>query len=415
MYDFLRKVPLFAELPEDDLRTLSETVAEVRISEGEELFAEGDPGDRAYVIQEGQIEILKQSSGRDVLLVVRETGEVIGEMALLEEAPRMATARARSDSTLCTIDKEHFDSLLRTSVSAAYAMFGTLLERTRGTQAMLRQSEKMAQLGTLTAGVAHELNNPAAAVKRGADQLLSAMAGHSEAQSQLSEKGLSDVQREALAELAAQAREQAVRPSQLDALDRADLEDDLEAWLEERNVDESWETASSLVNMGYDLDGMARLADGFESDQLPAIVGWLNSTYGVHNLLAEIGQGAGRISDIVKALKSYSYLDQAPVQLVDVHEGLDNTLLIMRSKLSDGVTVTREYATGLPEIQAYGSELNQVWTNIIDNAADALNGQGRITLRTRQEGPRVVVEIEDDGPGIPEEVQSRVFESFFTP
>ena len=272
----------------------------------------------------------------------------------------------------------------------------------------------MAQLGTLTAGVAHELNNPAAAVKRGADQLLSAMAGHSEAQSQLSEKGLSDVQREALAELAAQAREQAVRPSRLDALDRADLEDDLEAWLEERNVDDAWETASSLVNMGYDLDGMARLADGFDSDQLPAIVGWLNSTYAVHNLLSEIGQGAGRISDIVKALKSYSYLDQAPVQLVDVHEGLDNTLLIMRSKLSDGVTVTREYAAGLPEIQAYGSELNQVWTNIIDNAADALDGHGRITLRTRQEGPRVVVEIEDDGPGIPEEVQSRVFESFFT-
>jgi signal transduction histidine kinase len=145
---------------------------------------------------------------------------------------------------------------------------------------------------------------------------------------------------------------------------------------------------------------------------------WLNATFTVHNVLAEIGQGASRISEIVKALKSYSYLDQAPVQAVDINEGLDDTLLILRHKLKTGIDVRREYATDLPKLQAYGSELNQVWTNIIDNAADAVanasDGTGTITIRTRQEGAWVVVEIEDNGSGIPPGVQSRLFDPFFT-
>ena len=179
-------------------------------------------------------------------------------------------------------------------------------------------------------------------------------------------------------------------------------------------MDNDWELAPTLVNMGYKTDGLAELADGFEANQLPAVIGWLNATYSVNNLLAEIGQSAGRISDIVKALKSYSYLDQAPVQSVDVHEGLDNTLLILRNKLNTGLSMVRDYGSDLPHIQAYASDSNQVWTDIIDNAADALGESGQITIRTRQEGTRLVVEIEDDGPGIPDEIQSRVFESFFT-
>ena len=413
-YDFLKKVPLFQDLPEADLQKLSEGVESVSLAKGKELFPEGSPGDRAYVIQQGEIEILKEASGREVLLAVRESGEVIGEMALLEEAPRNATARARSDSVLCAIEKEQLDRLLQTSPSAAYSMFGKLLERTRGTEAMLRQSEKMAQLGTLTAGVAHELNNPAAAVKRGADQLLSAFTEYGDTQAQLERLGLTEPQQEGLARLSARARGQAARPAELDALARSDLEYELENWLEDRDVDNAWELAPTLVNMGYKTDGLAELAEGFEGDQLSAVIGWLNATYSVNNLLAEIGQGAGRISDIVKALKSYSYLDQAPVQSVDVHEGLDNTLLMLRSKLNTGLSVVREYGADLPNIQAYASELNQVWTNIIDNAADVLGESGQITIRTRQEGTRLVVEIEDDGPGIPEEIQSRVFESFFT-
>ena len=414
MFDFLRKIPLFADLPDEDLKHLCRLVEEVRISAGEELFAEGSPGDRAYVIRSGELEILKRSGGREVLLAVRKGGEVIGEMALQEESPRTATVRARTDGVLLAIDKEQLDRLLSNSVSAARAMFYTSLRRLRETEAMLRQSEKMAQLGTLTAGVAHELNNSAAAVKRGADQLLDAVSEYLKAQSQLGVCAFSGTQQNTLKDLTRHAKDQAGRPPELDTLARSDREHDLEDWLEERGVTDGWELTPALVDLDYDTEKLAGLAERFAAENLPAVISWLNATYTVHILLTEIGQGAGRISEIVKALKSYSYLDQAPVQTIDVHEGLDNTLMILRNKLRNGISVRREYAPDLPKIQAYGSELNQVWTNFIDNAADALEEQGQITIRTRPEREGVMVEIEDNGPGIPPEVQPRIFDSFFT-
>ena len=414
MYEFLKKAPLFADLPDADLEHLCQEAREVRLSVGEELFAEGSPGDRAYVIEEGQLEVVKVSSGREVLLNVLKPGEVVGEMALLEDKPRMASVRARTAGVLLAIDKEELDHLLNTSLSAARAMFYTILARLRTTESVLRQSEKMAQLGTLTAGVAHELNNPAAAVKRGADQLQAAMTQLGEAQAQLGRLVLTETQEKELRSVTQRAEEKAARPPELDALARSDREEELETWLEERDVADAWELAPGLVNLGYDTAGLEALAEDFAPDQLPGVISWLNATYTAHTLLAEIGQGAGRISEIVKALKSYSYLDQAPVQAVDVHEGLDNTLLILRNKLRSGISVRREYAPDLPKIQAYGSELNQVWTNIIDNAADALGEQGAITIRTRLDSQWVVVKIGDDGPGMPPEVQSRIFDPFFT-
>ena len=168
------------------------------------------------------------------------------------------------------------------------------------------------------------------------------------------------------------------------------------------------------MNLNYDVDKLANLVEHFSADELPIVISWMNATCVVYDLLREIGEGAGRISAIVKALKEYAYLDQAPVQTVDLHEGLNNTLLILRHKLKQGITVRREYAPDLPQFQAYGTELNQVWTNIIDNAADALDGHGEITIRTRQEGEWVVVEIEDNGPGIPQDIVDRIFDPFFT-
>jgi len=287
-------------------------------------------------------------------------------------------------------------------------------EALRDSETMLRQSEKMAVLGTLTAGVAHELNNPAAAVKSAAGQLEAAIAQFGQTQSRLSGLALAATQQEALQRLIHQAREHATSPLELNALARSDRERELETWLEERGMADAWKLAPTLVNLNYDIAGLTTLADEFAPDQLPAVIGGLVATYVVHSVLTEIGQSAGRIAEIVKALKSYSYLDKAPVQAVDVHEGLDNTLLVLAHKLKSGIGVRKEYAPHLPKIQANGSELNQVWTNIIDNAADALEGQGEITIRTRQDGQQVVIEIEDDGPGIPAEVQSRIFEPFFT-
>jgi signal transduction histidine kinase len=296
-------------------------------------------------------------------------------------------------------------------------MFYTVLKRWRNTEAQLRQSEKMAQLGTLTAGVAHELNNPAAAVKRGAEQLQTAMTQLEETLVQINNLDLNEAQRETWVRLTQRAQEQAAHPPVMDALARSDREYELETRLEDRGMEDCWALAPTLVDMNLEDQEFDLLVDEFETTQLATIIRWLSATYTVYNLFAELRQGAERISGIVKALKTYSYLDQAPVQAVDVNKGLDDTLLILNHKLKGNINVQRNYAD-LPEVFGYGSELNQVWTNIIDNAADAViensNGGGLIALRTRQDGDWVIVEIEDNGPGIPADIQERVFEPFFT-
>jgi len=411
--EFLRKIPLFADLPEPDLLRLCTMVQEVRVPAGELLFAEGSEGTRAFIIQQGELEILKTSGGREVLIAVRKPGEVIGEISLLQASPRTASVRARSEAVLLSLEKEQLDELLRTSASALQAMFHTVLSRWRGMEAMLRQSEKMAQLGTLTAGVAHELNNPASAVQRASGQLEPALQGFQRACLALSRLELDAVQSQALEAATQRALALSARPPVLEALARSDREGELEAWLEQHGVADPWEQAPLLVNLDYDATQLDALARSFPTAQLPVILTSLTATYAVHNLLAEIGTGVGRISQIVKALKTYSYLDQAPVQAVDVREGLEDTLLILRSNL-EGISVRREYAPDLPRIQGYGSELNQVWTNLIDNAADAVDGKGEIVLRTRREGDFVIVDVQDNGPGIPAEIKDRIFDPFFT-
>jgi signal transduction histidine kinase len=279
---------------------------------------------------------------------------------------------------------------------------------------MLRQSEKLATLGKLSAGMAHELNNPAAAAQRGADQLRDAISQLREVQFELGALRLSQSQLDTLATLNQRTEGRARQPADLDPLARSDREYEMEVWLGKQGVEDAWELAPMLVDMGYDPVALVELGESFAAEQFPKVVASLSNLYATHNLLEEIGQGAGRIAEIVKALKSYTYLDQAPMQSVDVHEGLNDTLVMLRNKLKTGVVVRREYAPDLPRIQAYGSELNQVWTNIIDNAVNAMEGQGELVLRTYQEDPWVVVEIQDTGPGIPEDVLPAIFDPFFT-
>jgi signal transduction histidine kinase len=219
---------------------------------------------------------------------------------------------------------------------------------------------------------------------------------------------------EALLQLDRLAQERAKTPLTLDSLTRGDREAELERWLDQQGVANAWEVAPTLVNLGYDGDQLNTLASQFEVSQLPAVTEWLNCTAIIHGVLDEIGQGAGRISEIVNALKAYTYLDQAPVQKVDVHAGLDNTLVILRGKLHEGITVHRDYAPDLPSVLAYGSELNQVWTNLIDNAIDAVNGSGEITLCTGHDDDWVIVAVEDNGHGIPQDIQGSIFDPFFT-
>jgi signal transduction histidine kinase/predicted CoA-binding protein len=414
MFDFLKKVPLFANLPDDDLNRLCEVVSEESYPANHILFTEGEEGDKAYVIMSGEIDILKESGGRTVLLSTRRSGDVIGEMSLLDQVPRSATGRTRTDCKLLSIHHEDLDHLLDTSPSATRVMLSTITYRLRSNEIILRQSEKMAQLGTLTAGIAHELNNPAAASRRGSEHLGSAIESLQQIYQQFHTLGFTTDQWKKSSELHDFARAQAIQLLDLNSLERSDREEQIETWLERNQVQNSWEYASVLVNLGYQEADLIALKRDFPGRQLTVIVQWLTALFNIFSLLEEINQGTSRIGEIVKSLKSYVYLDQAPVQSVDIHEGLEDTLVILRNKLKKGIEVERHYAQNLPKIQAYGSELNQVWTNIIDNAIDAMDGQGTLRISTRQHDGWVFVEIEDSGPGIPPEIQEKLFSPFFT-
>jgi signal transduction histidine kinase len=413
-FDFLKKVPMFSELPDEDLEALCRTVREIHLAQGDVLFTEGNLGSQAYVIQSGQVEIFKQTDGREVQLSVRQPGEVIGEMALLEASPRMASGRALTDSSLFEISHEDLDHLLNTSPTTARIMLHTVTARLRDTTLMLNQSEKLAQLGTLSAGIAHELNNPAAAARRGADHLREALGRLQQAQLELGALRLSAGQVQDLAAILEEARRGGAEPQPLDAVARSDRQADLEDWLEEHAVANGWELAPQLDLAGMDAARLEKLGGSFPADLLGVVLRLMGETAAIAGLLEEIGQGTAHISEIVKALKTYVYLDQAPVQDVDVHEGLENTLVILRHKLKQGVNVRREFDSDLPRIPAYGSELNQVWTNLIDNAIDAMDGHGELIIRTRWKSPWVIVDFQDSGPGIPPEIQPKLFSPFFT-
>jgi PAS domain S-box-containing protein len=293
-------------------------------------------------------------------------------------------------------------------------MLGNALNKLQEIQNQLIMQEKMASLGKLSAGMAHELNNPAAAAQRGAAQVQALFVQLRDAYLKIGALNLGKKQIDKVIALGQLAGERANRPDDADALFRSDRESELEDWLEDKGLENAWQLASPLVSMGFDRSEIDQLAEHFTPNQFLAVIEWLSCTHMIHSLISEISIGTGRIVEIVKALKTYTFMDKAPIQSVDVHEGLDNTLIILKNKLKTGISVHREYAKDLPAIHAYGSELNQVWTNIIDNAVDAMAGQGTLTLRTRREGPWIVVEIEDDGVGIAEEIKNKVFDPFFT-
>ncbi|MBI4199961.1 MAG: cyclic nucleotide-binding domain-containing protein [Chloroflexi bacterium] len=386
----------------------------VVLEAGALLMEEGSPGDALYIVLEGEFEVSKRADRQDVVIAVRGPGEVLGEMSLLQRAPRSASVRALRQGRLLKVSQAAFEELLASDSSATLAILHTVVERLQNTEGMLRQHAKMAMLGTLAAGLAHELNNPAAAVRRSTAQLREALADWQRLSTELDTLTRDSRQAEALNTLRQEMVLRAAEPVRLSTLARSDRENDVQEWLEERGVDTAWELAPMLVSFGWDRGSLEKLTTTLPEGRLAVVVRWLGMGSTVHALLDEVGKGAERISEIVKAVKSYSYLDQAPIQEVDVHEGLENTLIILRHKTKLGVRVTRDYAPDLPRIEAYGSELNQVWTNIIDNALDAMQGQGDLVLRTYAKDGHVVVEVTDSGPGIPPEIQARIFEPFFT-
>ncbi len=402
MSDFdLRTVSLFEKLPDADLERLSASLTECVLERGDTLFDEGDVGDKAYIITSGEIEILKAAADRQVRIAVLGEGIIIGEMALLTAELRNATARAASDVKLVSIPKENFDEVLETSAQASRALFDVFLQRWREQEDRLRQSERMAQIGVLTAGLAHEMNNPAAAVTRGAEQLGPAIERYVAAARELPPG--------AEAPFSLSDRE---RPT-LSGMDRSDREADLEDALEDAGVPNSWEYTSSLVEAGFTADDVADIP----AEHAEAIIRLMAAEADAVSLRAEVDEGSKRLSELVGALKSYSFLDQAPVQEVDVPKGIEDTLLILKSKTRD-IAIDREYAQDLPRITAYGSQLHQVWTNLIDNASDSLRDAETedpvITIRAVTRADCIIVTIEDNGPGMPPKVRDRIFEKFYT-
>jgi len=407
----LRKSPLFEGLSDSELQQLMEDAKPVSLRAGEYLMKQGDPGDAAFVVVNGEFEINKQSGQSVIKIDVRNPGDVLGEMALLSSSPRSASVVAITDCEVLRISPEAFENLLSTSSTAALAVLHWVMNRLSQNDALLHQQERMAALGTLSAGLAHELNNPAAAAQRSAAELSKTLLKWQRLTHEIESVALKENQTEWLNEFMKDATHRFESPVNLDALEKIDRVDQLQSWLEANGVESAWEIAPAMVNFGWDVESLESLRT---SSFFNLSVQWLGTSCLMMELLAEVQHATERVSGIVRAMKSYSYLDQAPLLEVDVHDGLENTLVIMQHKLKKGVTVKREYAPDLPRIEAYASELNQVWTNIIDNAVDAMNGSGEIILRTRAEDNRVVVEIIDNGPGIPENIQSRIYEPFFT-
>jgi PAS domain S-box-containing protein len=287
-------------------------------------------------------------------------------------------------------------------------------EALQNTQTQLFQSEKMATLGKLSAGMAHELNNPVASAQRSAVQLQKVFFELQHNNLNISNLNLSGAQKKMFAALDQLAKERAEQPSNLDALTRSDREQEIEMWLKTQEIENAWQLSATLVSLDYDTDRMTELGKKFTTKQLKPVIKWQSAIFTIYSLLSDINLGMDRVSEIVKAFKTYTYMDQAPIKNVDVQKDLENTLIILHSKLKSGIKVRREYAKNLPDIMAYGGELNQVWTNIIDNALHAMEDQGELIVKTYKDDSWIVVEITDNGPGIPEEIQPKIFDPFFT-
>jgi len=415
----LRQVPLFEGLTEEQLRAVLEEGSEEFIQAGEVGGREGEPVDHLYVILEGEFRWSKMVDGGEVVMNTYGSGEFFAEVPLLLGKPFLATWRALADSRVFALPNETFRRILTTHPSFSNAVLEMLAQRIQVLYSVAQQRERLSSLGTLAAGLAHELNNPASASRRAAGRLRDSLENRRSLGMSLTRAAargeIDPAQVDALERIVREAFGRNKAPA-LDTLKQSDKEDELVLWLEDRGVEEAWDLSHTLVGAGLGIADLKLVEAAVPPATLADALGYLEALLGEAGLVDEIDTSSMRISNLVATMEGYSYMDRAPTQEVDVNEGLDNTLAILRYRLA-GIEVERDYDESLPRITAHGGELNQVWTNLIDNAVDAVadvDKVGRIRLRTTQERDRLLVEILDNGPGIPEEMQDRVFEPFFT-
>lgn len=410
--EFLRQLPLLSGLSDEDLARLYQLAVPIELSQGEVLMKEGTQGDSLYVVLEGEFEITKRSGEREIAIAVRGAGEVMGEMGLLSEEPRSATVTAMGPARLLRLDQEDFQSVLRSSSEAAMAILHTVTSRLRNTESMLRHHEKLSSLGTMAAGLAHEINNPAGAVQRAAEQQAEVIRELARAGEGLAVLGISATEREQLVNLW-QELESATGET-LSSLDRSDRQEELGRWLQRAEVEDGWRYVGPLVEAGWTRERLGELEGTFRGEKLHAVVRWLAQSSEALALTREVSGASTQILSIVQSVKDYAYLDQAPEQVVDIERGLEDTLVMLQNRLGEQIQIKREFAAELPRVEGFGSELTQVWTNLVENAIDAMEGEGTLTLKTRRSESEVEVVICDDGPGIPAEVRDRIFDPFFT-
>jgi signal transduction histidine kinase len=410
----LQAVPEFQDLPEEAYAWLAENARVVPLAVGDRVFGVGKPAEEMYVVLEGAIQLLLDVGGQPVLYDTFRARRIFGVLPYSRMTTYTGVGVVIEPGRLLEVQRRDFPGLLATSEELGRRLIGNMSDRVRESTRAEQQREKLAALGKLSAGLAHELNNPAAAIRRSVADLLGRVARLPELVAQMTEHRVTAEQ----VRLATELRAGVVGEDSeaLGVLGRADREDALSDRLEALAVPEASALAGTLADAGFDEGCLASLAADVPPEALPDVLAWLDATLAADRLLAEVASAAARISELLASVKTYSHMDQAPVlEPTDVRRGIESTLVMLNHAVrKKGVRVERDFPSGLPAVAAYTGELNQVWTNLLDNALDAVPEGGRVSVRAREEGRYLRVDVEDDGPGIPEALRHRVFEPFFT-
>ncbi|AWT41337.1 MULTISPECIES: ATP-binding protein [Streptomyces] len=412
---------LFEKLAPEQLGRLC-SEGRVELFDPGPVYAEGDPATCFYVMIEGTVVLSRRVGGEDVEVIrTSQSGVYSGAMQayLGDRVPQVYnnSMRVTEPTRFFVLPADTFSSIMLEWFPMAVHLLEGLFFGSKNTQRTIGQRERLLALGTLSAGLTHELNNPAAAAVRATATLRERVAKMRHKLSVIS-SGPYDRERLAdLIEIQERTAERVGKAPALSPLEASDREDALSDWMDDHDIPEGWRLAPTFVQAGLDVDWLEQVAAAVDEDMLPAAIGWLNYTVETELLMDEIEDSTTRISHLVDAAKQYSQLDRAPYQVADVHELLDSTLLMLSGKIGPTIKVVKDYDRALPRIPAYPAELNQVWTNLIDNAVAAMNdtgGDGTLTVRTARRNDHLVVEFGDTGPGIAPEIRNRIFDPFFT-
>jgi signal transduction histidine kinase len=407
----LRRVPAFADLPDDQIAWFISQSQELHYKAGETYSRQGDPADSMFVILEGQIEMHGDLGGETIVISLKG-GDVTGALPFSRMKQFTVTGRTITDSRVLQFPAALFPELVQKMPELTKRLVGLMSDRIRETTRIEQQRDRLAGLGKLSAGLAHELNNPASAAKRATSQLRDVLKKIKEASLELGRRDLTPAQKSEIVELETSLIQRDEPPP--DALTVSDLEEQLDSLLRSHGQNDLWQLAADLARRNAKPELLESLFAALDADTARAALVRISASLEIASLLNEIESSTSRISDLVRAIKEYTYMDQSPVQNVDIAKSLETTLTILNHKLKRGVTVQRDYGSIPLLVNSFGSELNQVWTNIIDNAIDAMGGKGELRIRTYRDDPCVVVEIGDNGPGISQEIEPHIFEPFFT-